>query len=529
MRQQYRANKMFGLVLGSGVSKPFGLPNWDELIKRVANNSDVRGKEILDYKKDRSPQASVTQMLYEHFKNQEIEKRGLEGSPLNKEVDNEIFKKWRNIIHTELWRDFKEESLERNKHPYIDTYIEIIKNSNLTINYNFDNTIQTIINKRKTEQEKRKGLKLFETVWDARLQFQKSKGILYHPNGFLPKNLIDGSSDNLVFSEDSFADQLIASMSGHYSTLLHHLSKNTCLFIGLSLEDNTLKHLLRQSALINPGHFHYYIAYTPDKSSLSQKNKNAIKESNFELYNLITLFLDEKEIKELGKLIQMDDDEFKTAATITSVSKKFVFYLTGSVGCGKTTTLQYFRNLATYSEWPEQKHPLLVKSFDSLTPSETKEVDEWISKMFFIKNVNLHNLSEGITVIDRTPLDPFVFTDKDNDGWQKKAEILNESIGKSKNAFRIVKGQVIILKGNPETISRRIKARHKTSSIEYESSDIEEMYEKFDEIFDDFDIKIIETDDLSIHEVVKKVARAIHLDRYEDNDLHTFIDKNLNS
>ena len=526
MRQQLLQNKKFGLVLGAGVSKHFKLPNWNELIEKIALNPEVNGEEILNYKKGKSPQASITQMLYEHYKSQEIEKLNKSGEPTSKETENRIYKSWRNIIHAELWHDFNSDLLKPNVHPFLDTFIEIIKKSSLTINYNFDDTIQTIINSRKTEDERRRGIKLFETVWDARLQFQNNQGIIYHPNGFLPQNLIEGSSENLVFSEDSFADQLIASMSGHYSTLLHHLSKNTCLFIGLSLEDNTLKHLLRQNASVNPGHYHYYIAYTPDKSALNDKQRKAIRESNFELYNLITLFLDDNEIKDLGELLQLIDTDFETAATISKAQAiKYVFYLTGAVGCGKTTTLQYFRNLATYSEWPEQKHPLLAVSAKTLTTDETKEVDDWVAKMFFTKNIHLmKDLKEGITVIDRTPLDPLTFTDEANDGWKNKAIVLNESIGQKTNAFRIVRGVILLLKGNHETIAGRIKARQKSATREYEASDIEEMYVKFEKAFTGLTFRTIETKELSIHEVVKKVARAIHLDEYVELDLHSVLD-----
>lgn len=524
MRQQLLANKKFGLVLGAGVSKHFGLPNWNELINQIAEDPEIDGLEIMNYKTG-SPQASITQMLYEHFKSNEIEKRGQTGVPVTKEMESSIYKKWRNIIHTELWKGFKEDFLKQGHHPFLDPFVEIIKKSSLTINYNFDDTIQTIINDRKSPADKRNGVKLFETVWDARLQFQNNQGIIYHPNGFLPRNLIEGASENLVFSEDSFADQLIASMTGHYSTLLHHLSKNTCLFIGLSLEDNTLKHLLRQNALINPGHYHYYVAYTPDKSALKPAQKVAIRESNFELYNLITLFLNQEEIKELGELLLMGDSEFRNAATANKVSTKFIFYVTGAVGCGKTTTLQYFRNLATFSEWPEQKHPLLAKPFDQLTNDETLEVDGWINEMFFLKNLNLNNLTEGITVIDRTPLDPLTFTKDDQTEWKKKAENLNDAIGLSENSFRIVKGQVLLLKGNCEIISNRIKARQKLATKEYDSNSINVMYQKFEKVFGGIPIREITTVDLSIHEVVKKVARVIHMDAYQEHDLHGVLDE----
>jgi len=521
MRQQF-ANSKFGLVVGSGISKPFKLPNWQELIEKVAKNSEVGGEDILKYSK-KSPQASVTQMLFEHFKAKENEKLLTDGKLQTKESDKIIKQIWRNVIHKELWSDFELSTfLKENHHPYLDAYINIIKETNLTINYNFDDTLQTIINRRRTKEEILEGKKLYETVHDERLQFQLNKGVIYHPNGFLPFELIEGASDNLVLAEDSFADQLIASMSGHYSTLLHHLSKNTCLFIGLSIEDSTLKHLLRQSAIINPGHYHYFVAYSNNRNKISDKQKKAIKEANFELYNLITLFLDDEGIKTIGELIQMKASAFEDECNIANTPSKFVYYLTGAVGCGKTTTLSYFRNLTTFSEWPEQRLDLLAKPWDILTPEEKRKVDEWIGNMFHKKNRNLHHVSEGITIIDRTPLDPLTFTKPGQ--WASKAKFLHDNISKG-GSFRIVHGQIIMLHGNKDVIASRVRIRQKKS--DYNAERIDEMYKKYDKFFkvNDKCVRKIETSELSIHEVVKRVARIIHLDEYNPFDLHAVLDQ----
>jgi len=517
MRQQLNAGK-FGLVFGAGISKPFKIPNWNELIERIAYTSEVDGEEILNYKKESSPQSSLTQMLYEHFKSKEYTSH-------SKESEKIIQSKWINIIHRELWRDFSETLLERGVHPYFDVFINLVRNSNLTINYNFDDTIQQLIYRRRTEEERSDGIKGFETVWDARLQFQYNKGVIYHPNGFLPYQKIEGASNFLVFSEDSFADQLIASMSGHYSTLLHHLSKNTCLFIGLSIEDNTLKHLLRQSSILSPGHYHYYVAYTDDSSKLSAHQKNAIVESNFELYNLITLFLNNEEIKHLGELIQLKDQDLEECGLINKVPLKYTYYITGAVGCGKTTTLSYFRNLSTHSEWPDPKNPLLALPYTELTEKQVKEVDNWIAEMFFKKNKNIRNCKFGINVIDRTPLDPFTFTDTNE--WKDKADLLDSQISKQTSDFRIVPGSIILLQGDKESIARRLKVRIKSDKQPYSSEDIEEMYNKFQLIFSHLKNKVIKIDtiELSEHEVVKMVARIIHLEKYIPNDLHVVLDK----
>ena len=529
MRQQLRgipnidggisAGRKFGLVFGSGISKDYGLPDWGRLIENIAKDTRVKGEEILNYQTEIS-QASKTQMLYEHFRAKQMDLLSTSRISESKKQERLIFHNWRTIIHNELWKNFDDKFLGKDYHPYIDAYIDIIKQSNLTINYNFDDILQTLIMKRRSDDEIKKGEKLFETISDARLQFQLNKGIIYHPNGFLPRVLIDGGSDGLVFSEDSFADQLIASMTGHYSTLLHHLSKNTCLFIGLSLNDSTLKHLLRQSAAFSPGHCHYYVAFQSDKK-ISANQQKAIRESNFELYSLITLFLNKEDIKDLGELLQLSEPEFEDECRFAKVKRKFVFYVTGPVGSGKTTTVNYFRNLTTFSEWPETRHELLVKPAYQLTPVEKAEVDRWIANMFFKKNRNLSHIREGITVIDRTPLDPLTFTPKNS--WRKKANSLNNDI--SQNAYPIVPGHVILLVGNKEVIEGRLKVRPKPSS--YNANDVENMYKRYQEWLrmSHGGITRIVTTDFSILEVVKKVARVIHLENYSESELQNILDK----
>lgn len=67
----------------------------------------------------------------------------------------------------------------------------------------------------------------------------------------MPRQLSETPSPQLVFLEDSFADQLIYSMSGHYAFLTDYLSQTSGLLIGHSLNDPTLKQC--------PGHIIFLI------------------------------------------------------------------------------------------------------------------------------------------------------------------------------------------------------------------------------------------------------------------------------
>lgn len=161
------------------------------------------------------------------------------------------------------------------------------------------------------------------------------------------------------------------------ASLLHHISRSTCLFVGLYLVDETLRHLLRQSARVNPGNFHYYIQWREAGAARNRESERAISEANFEVYNLITLFLDDPEISALGRLITVNDNELVHVAEEEGIDLRYVYYLTGAISAGKTTTLSYLASLETYEEWTDTRHELLGKSWTDLTSDQWEEIDKW--------------------------------------------------------------------------------------------------------------------------------------------------------
>jgi hypothetical protein len=69
MRQKVEDNDLI-LCFGAGVSNPWGIPNWEKLVKRIASNEQVKGKDIWDLKLSLS---SKVQALYEKFKKEKNE------------------------------------------------------------------------------------------------------------------------------------------------------------------------------------------------------------------------------------------------------------------------------------------------------------------------------------------------------------------------------------------------------------------------------------------------------------------------
>jgi hypothetical protein len=385
-------------------------------------------------------------------------------------------------------------------------WIPVILKSGMTVNYNFDDTIQQLIMLDKPPHPGT--VRAFETVWNAYLPFRSESAILYHPNGFLPRNLLENPSDSLVFSEESFADQLIESMAGHHASLIHHLSKTTCIFMGLSLSDPTLRHLLRQSAVINPGHYHYYVQHMRAGDKRDAEVEKSIRDANFEVYNLITLFLNDEEYAALGRLLTMDKDLFLKEAEELGAELSYFFYLSGPIGAGKTTALGYFGSFKTYEEWTGVRPPELAKPWKDLTKLEREFIDNWIAGQFEIRNTILIKHEIGIHICDRTPLDPISFNEDAE--VSAKARFITEHLRPGKSHRRAQEGKVILLIGAPDELEARVVGRHKQSS----STLIADLQKRLQRIFDGGAVAIVDTSGMSIPQVVKQLSRIVLLDDY---------------
>lgn len=309
LRQQFQSGRL-GLVFGAGISKELDFPCWADLVEGIASHKEIQGEEIYKNAKKWSNTSSITQLIFQHFKQKkltELEKK----YPSVAYREKRVLSEWREAVHDVLYK--KADIDRKNKiaiHPYLKKFIPLINRTEFTVNYNFDDTLEFMLAQENWNTPRKNG-KAYQAVWNPYMQFRDNTAVIYHPNGYLPGDKNLHQSENLVFSEESFSDQLIESMSGRMSSLLHLFTKKTCLFVGLSLEDNTLKHLLRQAASISPGNYHYFVRFTIDKKSLTEDEKKAIFNANFEVYNLITLFLNSEELATLAELIALEKQEFQ--------------------------------------------------------------------------------------------------------------------------------------------------------------------------------------------------------------------------
>lgn len=116
---------------GAGVGVPLRLPNWAQLVERIRDHKDIDGASLLS---SSTSQVSTTQLLFQHFRYCQIESLKIQEGYDPEEapfVDERMVRKnWWRIIHECLYQGAK----SYEDHPYLASYLPIIKRSPLTVN-----------------------------------------------------------------------------------------------------------------------------------------------------------------------------------------------------------------------------------------------------------------------------------------------------------------------------------------------------------------------------------------------------------
>jgi len=506
-----------GLIFGSGASHDLGFPNWNELVTDIAAHPEVNGAGIVGKFVEKGPGgapitrslASITQILFNEFRKNAIERKSLH-CPLTFLEEQGIKTEWLKIVHGQLYKRVApgERSRAIASHVYLPAFRAIIKKSPLTVNYNFDDTLEKMLLDSRVGDEKN-STRGYEVTDKPDAQFQNNNGVIYHPNGYLPAVFEDGASSDVVFSDDSFQDQLTSAAAGKHLNLSNHLFRNTCLLIGLSLDDVTLQNLLRQNAVSNPGNVHYIVHFR-DNQNVDSEVEEIIFRSNFSSYNLYTLFLDGEGIRDLADLISMTEPSF--ALNHRQDRIKFVYYLIGSIGSGKSTAASKFRSLVTYDEWIDERRPDLAVPESTLPAGQINDINPWVFEQFRKENFAISGHKEGIHLVDRSPLDPLTFgTPAERPG---KARALIDKITDN-DSRKIEPGHVIFLDCDLSDVKVRSSLKHKY----WPDQEFERLLNAMAEVYGGVQRSVVCTRGRTATQVAHEIATIIFLDEYRPIDI----------
>lgn len=506
-------DQRLGLMLGAGLSRAFTFdngspPSWPDLVARLEEALKFDA-EIPAYRK-----LSLTQRVDVLFREY---LRAKNVDPTNGNAVLRVKGQWRDLIRDHLYDAAPVAADLLSRHPYLQPLLELVRKSPLTVTYNFDSYLEESLSeyckgdRRDTSNQGRP----YETVLDATLPQRQQQSVLFHINGYLPRNPLETPSDQLVFSEADFSDQLLMTTAGRYATISHHLLNNVYLLLGLSLDDPNLRHLLHTHARTSPGRIHFVVRYLEEPCRRAELSplQRSIADSGFDLHNLCTLYLGNSQISALTELISMRDYEFGRVASEAGVGTRRVYYLSGVPGIGKTTVLRHMGGLMCLDEWMTEPDELLSHPFDELSADDRGRLDDWVAWQFRQKNDYLHETGDGILIVERGPLDPLAFETADR--VQGKARNYADRV--QVNLRPLAPGHVVVMHGDSDTVSRRVasrQSRHQPPEyLDSLQSQIRALYGEED------GVSSWRTTEWLVEDLVKHVARLIYQEDYQESDL----------
>lgn len=517
-----RRTKRLGLILGAGVSDSLKIPQWKELIRQIETQ--------LKYSAGRAPEAYRAEQLFQHYKKKRTSELGW---PEDERLNAAIIAGWRQVVSHCLYSSFRSRNGQINlrtykekirKHPYLLPLGKLAREAALVVTHNFDDALENAIDCDPTTiaPEGRR----YYSFWRPEPFLRQGMVNIYHPNGYIPLRRDRRGSENLILTEAGFADHLANTNTEEAHFLLRHLADKTCLIIGHSLADGTLKNALRQHANQRPGHVNYYIHWNNQgESGLSSDQRDAIRKANFETYNLVTIFANSSEIAEILRLISMAEDDLEGYLALRSITSRYVYYIVGTVSAGKSTTLRHLRDLATVEEWPTRMPAVMNRPSLGLPQTQEEKIDKGLEEAIWRKNCEIRDIKVGLVAVDRAPLDFIAFpskrTETAGDTVRKRAKAVLGRLEEN-NLRDLCSGQVIVLEAEPAVLAHRQLQRGNRATPEEVANGSTERYlarQKvlLAQIYNRAIARgsVARTDRQSIAASLKAVARIIHFENYE--------------
>lgn len=243
------------IVCGAGVSVSAKLPSWQNFLEKIVKVFILHWefKEMQNPRfKQRVPKkmsiAMVEDFFLEDLKHEKIEDF-LKEDPLilAQLIKNCIeAKNWIWLLGKALYND--RTHIDFSSH-LMNKLCDLVLNNNeifdSLMTYNYDDLIEMVFNKKK--------LKTCSVVSENHLK-KKSGFPIYHVHGILP--LEGGIASKIYLSEEDYLTDIVEPNSWYNQLHSTKLTSNTCVFIGLSFNDPSVKRKLAIHRLNNK-HYHY--------------------------------------------------------------------------------------------------------------------------------------------------------------------------------------------------------------------------------------------------------------------------------
>jgi len=234
------------LVLGSGVSRSAGLPDWKGLLEKLVQSQGD----------DECPNNRDFEKLYDSLSHSSIRMASYIEQLHFKDDSKAMIRRMREILY-EKGTDLQS-PLTRQICSLIEKYNQQVRS---VITYNYDNLIERGLDNLGLE---------YLTVYQNNRQDDRHKLPIYHVHGHIaPNNSEMENVSDIVFTESSYHEKYTNVY--HWSSVeqLHAFERNTCLFIGLSMDDPNMRRLLEIASRNAEELYHYAILLRPKENKQS--------------------------------------------------------------------------------------------------------------------------------------------------------------------------------------------------------------------------------------------------------------------
>jgi len=466
------------------------------------------------HKKARYPETFLAEILFrKHCADEKERKSNSEIKPEHKNYH--INSTWREKIRTCLYRDIRKKKLSdiAKTHTYLMPLAKLVCNARFAVTFNFDDIVDEAV----IACAKDGGLAKPEIIYHPKIETRKNAPVIYHINGNLPRDRLRRSSENIVLTEDAFADVLLSPNSQDAEFVINQFAIRTFVLIGVSLNDNSLKNLLRSSAKRNPANHHFIIFHEKDREPRTEEERKDLFDVNLNVYNLISIFLTTAEIKAFIEIINEENGDSFDRALGALVSSKVdrKYYLVGSIAAGKSSTLDNLRCFTTHEEFSGRVPAAMYQDDKTLTDEQQKEVDDFLFPQLIEKNFNMIRMNAGIRIMDRAYLDLFAFS-KGN-----RVEINRKAI-ELKKRFKawgkpLEDGHVFFLKASKpaleERLARRGTNKRVRGKVSFETDTLLKQEAELLKIYGPPNA-VIDTSNSTVGDTAKCIARVILLEKY---------------
>lgn len=284
------------LVLGAGVSAPYNLPSWGNLLQKLLfgtfSNANQNTEASLALSKlfpelfPNSPLISA-RFLEEYFK------KNNNGITFEARVKEALYEQVNRDANSKTIQEILQFCIAPGRSPNLDSIIT----------YNYDDILEDTLLNSNIEIP-------FKPIYKVGMNYKKGELPIYHVHGYLPQNQEIDRENSITLSENLYHRQYIDVYSWNNMVQINKFKDNVCIFIGISLTDPNIRRLL-DIAKVQKGdnqknHYLFKRRY----------NHSDVKNSLEEILSKNALLLDEKskanlKLDETSKQLLLKMEEFE--------------------------------------------------------------------------------------------------------------------------------------------------------------------------------------------------------------------------